>query len=161
MYLAEKFRMVGAVGERRRSRPLVDNPLDVRVRENRLAREQLAFGKERPVLRDERMPAENDVRRAFPVPRVRVEVRRHRLRALSRDERAPVRCFSDYLVRRAEVHDDGRAGKGRFRGGGERNPQVLAQLDGDFHVPVARACYENVRPERDFGVFLVCLSKHG
>ena len=142
--------VVGRVRERGEARALHLQALDVDVRrqELALAPEALALGQDRPVLRDQELPPEDDVGRGLVHTAVRVDVPAHPAGRLHLHQLAPELRLRHQLVRRRRAEDDGGAG-GRVAGGRRhRRPQVLADLDRDRHARLVRDLEQHVGAER-------------
>ena len=123
--------------------------VDLAARELVLVAEPLGFGEPSAVLADEGVAVPGEVRGRFAEPGCRVEVGGQTAGRLALDEQTSVVGLADRDVGGREVEQDRRAGERGHRGGRDRHPQVLADLDVEHEPGLGRHPEEKPATERD------------
>ena len=139
------------IHEARRLGPLEREVLEIHVHDQQLPLgvEAVRLGEQRAVLGGERVAAEHRVLRRLADAGRGVDVRADRAGRLLRDEGAPVVGLSHQVVRRRQVQDDARALQRQERAGGQRAPQVFADLDAEDEARHVRRPKDDVGAEGD------------
>ena len=118
-------------------------------RELVLVAKPLGFGEPSAVLADEGVAIPGEVRGRFAEPGRRVKVGGETAGGLALDEQTSVVGLADRDVGGREVQQDRRAGERGERGGRDRHPQVLADLDVEHEPGLCRHSEEKPAAERD------------
>ena len=138
---------VGRVAEGLRPEPLLLQPLEVEIGQDRrrVARETRGFGEQHAILVDHRLAVPGEVGAGLARPGRRVEIGRDAARRMHLAKRVAIGRLADGDVARREVQQHRRPGQ--RRGGGRRHgrPSVLTDLDADDEVG------QVLRPQQDVG----------